>query len=90
MDRTAQRKVKKSYTLATESVAFLEQLRKRRRAASVSSVLDEIVQSFRRGQRRKMVEEAIAEYYNSLDPAELHEQVQWGEFALNEFPKNSR
>ena len=46
------RKAKKSYTLSPESVAFLETLRKRRRAASISSVLEEILQAVRRQQER--------------------------------------
>jgi len=44
MNRTTHRKpvlkAKKSYTLSPESVDFLEALRKKRRARSISSVLE--------------------------------------------------
>ena len=79
------RKTKKSYTLSPESVAFLEALRKKRSAPSVSSVLDEIVQTFQRGQAKKAVERAVADYYASLSAEDFDEQAKWGDFALAEF-----
>ncbi|MGB6940809.1 MAG: hypothetical protein WBE37_00265 [Bryobacteraceae bacterium] len=81
------RKAKKSYTLSPESVAFLETLRKRRRAASISSVLEEILQAVRRQQERAGIEKSVFAYYTSLSDQEVAEQAQWGEFALSEFPK---
>lgn len=83
------RKAKKSYTLSPESVAFLETLRKRRRAASISCVLEEILQAVRRQQERASIEKSVSEYYSSLSDQEVLEQAQWGEFALGEFPKES-
>jgi hypothetical protein len=44
--KRSERKAKKSYTLSPESVTFLETLRKRRRAASISSVLEESYKAF--------------------------------------------
>jgi hypothetical protein len=86
MIKQAERKAKKSYTLSPESVAFLETLRKRRRAASISSVLEEILQAVRRQQERANIEKSVAAYYSSLSDKEVQEQAQWGEFALGEFP----
>ena len=83
------RKPKKSYTLSRESVAFLEAMRKKRRARSVSSVLDEILQALRRQQERSTIDQAIASYYTSLSATEATEQVQWSELALREFPGES-
>jgi hypothetical protein len=80
------RKAKKSYTLSPESVEFLEALRKRRRAPSVSSILEEILQAARREQGRAAIERATADYYTSLSQGEAEEQTNWGEFALREFP----
>ena len=80
------RKAKKSYTLSTESVAFLEATRKKRRARSVSSVLEEILQAVRRAQAKEALGRAVTEYYDSLTDQELEEQRQWGEFALRNFP----
>jgi hypothetical protein len=80
------RKAKKSYTLSQESVAFLENVRKRRRAPSASSVLEDILQTARRGHRRKTLDQAVSDYYDMLPTGEPDEQALWGEFALREFP----
>jgi len=80
------RKAKKSYTLSQESVAFLETLRKHRRAASISSVLEEILQAVRRQQERASMEKSVSAYYSSLADEEALEQAKWGEFASGEFP----
>jgi hypothetical protein len=84
------RKAKKSYTLSPESVTFLEAMRKKRRAGSISAVLDEILQAVRREHERAMVGRAVADYYESLSTEEATEQAEWGEFALREFPYEER
>jgi len=84
--RRAQRKAKKSYTLSPESVAFLEGLLAKRRAKSVSSILEEILQNLRRENERASVEQAVADYYSSLTESEMTEQAAWGEFALRQLP----
>ena len=85
--KTTHLKAKKSYTLSRDSVAFLEAMRKKRRAPSVSSVLEAILQAVRREQGKAAVERAVADYYGSLSNEEAAEQTEWGEFALGEFPK---
>jgi DNA-binding PadR family transcriptional regulator len=80
------RKAKKSYTLSPASVAFLDALRKKRRASSASSVLEDILQTVRRGYAKKALERAVADYYDSLPADEAAEQARWGEFATREFP----
>jgi hypothetical protein len=85
--RGAHRKAKKSFTLSAESVEFLETMRKKRQALSVSSVLDEILLAVRRSQAKAGVERAVADYYAALSPEERQEQSDWGEFAEREFPK---
>jgi len=87
---TSERKAKKSYTLSPESVAFLEALRKRERAASISAILEEILQTVRRDHDRAAVDRAVADYYGSLSTDEVAEQVEWGELALREFPREER
>jgi hypothetical protein len=83
--KRVQRKAKKSYTLSPESIAFLEALRKRRRAASMSSVLEEILQAVRRHQERAKIEKSIDAYYSSLSDRDAAEYAEWGEFATGEF-----
>jgi hypothetical protein len=80
------RKAKKSYTLSPESIDFLEAIRKKRQAHSTSAVLDEILQTIRRGQKKKALEREIADFYDSLPGEDVEEQARWGEFALGEFP----
>ena len=46
------RKARKSYTLSLRSVEFLETTKAQRRAASVSSVLEEILQAAQHEQER--------------------------------------
>jgi len=82
----AHRKAKKSCTLSPESVAFLEVLRKKRKAASASSVLDEIIQTIRLGQKKKTIEQAVTDFYSYLPDEEREDVAAWGEFALAEFP----
>ena len=87
--KLSDRKAKKSYTLSSESVAFLERLRKRRRASSTSSVLEDILQSVRRRAERAGIDKAVAAYYSSLSTQEAAEQDEWGDFALRQFPRES-
>lgn len=86
----AKRKAKKSYTLSPETVSFLESMRVQRHAESVSSVLEEIVEEFRREHERAAIESATADYYSSLSEKELIEQSAWGDLSLLEFMKGER
>jgi hypothetical protein len=85
-----ERKAKKSFTLSLRSVAFLETMKARRRAASVSSVLEEILQAAQRRQERLSIGRAVSDYYSALSDEELTEQAEWGEFAQGEFSKSER
>ena len=79
-------KTRKSYTLSPESVAFLDNISRATRAASVSSVLDDLIQLARSAQERDELEQAVTDYYSKLSNEEATEQTQWGHFALGEFP----
>jgi hypothetical protein len=80
------RKAKKSFTLSAESVEFLESMRKTQRAASVSAVLDEMLQYARREAGKTALDKAVADYYSSLAAEEVEEGIAWREFAMREFP----
>ncbi len=84
------RRLKKSYTLSPQSVKFLETVRRKRRAASTSAVLEEILESLRRQHERASLERAVADYYSSLTVEDLAEQSEWADFALLEFPSAER
>ena len=79
------RKAKKSFTLSVDSVAFLEEMRKKNSAASISAILEEILQAVRREEKRAAIDRAMTEYYNSLSDKEVAEERQWGEFARRAF-----
>jgi hypothetical protein len=83
---TANRKAKKSFTLSVESVAFLDAMRRKRRARSASSVLEDILRNVRDEQEKSAVEKTITDYYSSLTTEVVKEQTRWGDFAVREFP----
>ena len=82
--RQPARKAKKSYTLSPESVDFLETLRKKRRARSISFVLEEILQAARREAEMAKINQSVSDYYDSLSDEEMEELSQWGEFGLRQ------
>ena len=82
-------KTRKTYTLSSESVEFLETLRQKHRAPSISVILEEILQTARKAQEKKAVEKSISDYYDSLSAEEVEERARWGEFALANFPKEA-
>lgn len=77
-------KAKKSFTLSRSSVAFLERLRKERKAASTSLILDELIREAEARQRRRSAKQAITAYYSGLSLEERDEQKAWGDFALTQ------
>ena len=79
-------KEKRSYTLSPDSVRFLHDLRRKRKAASVSAVLEDIVQNARRASRARALDTAVEEYYSSLGAREVADDAAWGAFALSQFP----
>ena len=78
------RKAKKSFTLSSESVAFLEGLRKKHRARSVSSVLEDLVTEARRQEKLKAYEAQVTEYYDSLTEEEREEERAWADFSMRQ------
>jgi len=88
MARTAHpepsRKAKKSYTLSPDSVSFLEALRKKHRARSISSVLEEILQTARREAEMAEINQSVSAYYDSLSGREMEDLGEWGKFGLRQ------
>jgi len=85
--RRPARKAKKSYTLSTESVDFLEAQRKKRRARSISFVLEEILQAARREAELAKINQSVTDYYDSLSDEEMEELAEWGRFGLSQLLK---
>jgi|HubBroStandDraft_6_1064221.scaffolds.fasta_scaffold2444534_1 hypothetical protein len=64
------------------SVAGVDAIRKKPRTNT--TVLKEIPRIVRR--KKRIVERAVVDLYDSLSGEETDEQARWGEFALGEFP----
>ena len=80
------RKEKKTFSLSRESLRYLEAVRKERRNASVSSVLDELIRQQQQAKEMERISASITHYYDSLSDEEVAEERAWGEFAESQFP----
>jgi hypothetical protein len=79
------RKEKRTFSLSRESLHFLESMRKKRKASSVSAVLDELIAQQRRSQEARRISASITSYYDSLTDEEVAEDRAWGQFAETQF-----
>jgi hypothetical protein len=82
-----QRKERASFTLSPQSLKYLEEMKAKRKAPSVSAVLDEILAESMRSTRRAALESKMTAYYDSVSDAELRESRIWGELAEKDFPE---
>jgi hypothetical protein len=73
------RKIKKSFTLTPESLAFLSETRMRRNAGSDSEALDLLLRELTLEAKRRELDAATKEYYDTASDAELAEQLEWAE-----------
>lgn len=73
------RKMKKSFTLTPEVVAFLTETRKKRKARSDSEALDLLLRESILEAKRQEIDAAYKEYYDSASEEDLVEQQRWAE-----------
>jgi hypothetical protein len=73
------RKLKRSFTLTPESVAFVRETRKKRRAGSDSEALDLLLRESMLEARRRQLDAATKAYYDTASDEELAEQREWAE-----------
>jgi hypothetical protein len=71
------RKIKRSFTLAPESVAFVRDLRRRRKTRSDSEALDLLLREAIHARKREEIDAAFKEYYDTASCEELNEQREW-------------
>jgi hypothetical protein len=76
-----ERKLRRTFTLSPENVAYIENQSRERKIKSLSAVLDELLQEKTREQELAEVEANTIAYYDSLTDEEVEEQRAWGEFA---------
>jgi predicted CopG family antitoxin len=79
-------KTKKTFSLSREAVKYLESLRDKRRAESVSSVLEELIRQQREVREMERISASISNYYDSLSDEGAAEDQAWGKFAETQFP----
>ena len=73
------RKMKRSFTLTPESVAFVAETRRKRKARSDSEALDLLLRELMLEARRQAIDAATKEYYDTASDEELAEQAKWAE-----------
>ena len=86
MTARASRKARKTFTLDSELVAYLEAFRARHKMASSSSALEEIIRESQCRREQREQDDRIAAYYSGLDPVSAAEDAAWGHFAETQFP----
>ena len=75
------RKMRLSFTLTAEAVAFLCETRKRRGARSDSEALDLLLREAMLEAKRHELDAACKEFYDKAADEELAEQREWAEMA---------
>jgi hypothetical protein len=80
------KKEKKTFSLSRESLRYLDAVRKERKSASVSSVLDELIRQQRQAKELERISSSFTRYYDSLRDEEISQDLAWGKFALTQFP----
>ena len=88
-DHRTKGKQRRSFTLSSQSVQFLQALHKRRRARSVSAVLDELLLKALKAEELRQLEAAVGAYYSAQSPDEEREGAAWGDFATTEFLRDT-
>jgi hypothetical protein len=73
------RKMKRSFTLTPEVVAFVGETRQKRGAGSDSEALDLLLREAMLEAKRQEIDAACKEYYDSASDEELAEQREWAE-----------
>jgi hypothetical protein len=79
--QATQRKLKCSFTLSPDSVAFVRQSRERLQAASDSEALDLLLREKILATKQEEIDAAYKNYYDTVSEEVLTEQREWAELA---------
>ena len=71
------RKIKRSFTLRPESVAFVSSYRRDHKAASDSEALDMLLRELQLEARRRELDAEVTAYYDNASDEELREAEEW-------------
>lgn len=80
------RKEKKTFSLSSESISYLESVRKQQKRDSISAVLEELIRQQQQAREMERVSASVTSYYDSLSDEEREENRAWGAFAETQFP----
>jgi hypothetical protein len=83
---SSQKKLRRSFTLSPESVAYLEAARLERQADSTSAVLDEILQDRQKQDERQRLRASISAYYDVMTDEEAAENQRWARLSESQVP----
>jgi hypothetical protein len=79
--QATRRKIKRSFTLTSDSLAFVSETRRRRKAASDSEALDLLLRDAMLARKREEIDLAFSEYYDSLPEKAVVEEREWAAMA---------
>lgn len=80
------RKARKTFSLSSEAVRYLEAVRKGKQARSISSVLEDLIRQRREAEEMDRISASIAGYYDSLTDDQAAGDRAWGQFSESQFP----
>jgi hypothetical protein len=79
MPRTKQAKKERvTVSLSPDTVRYLEGRREETQAPSMSAYLESVVRDLRAKEQMASLEAAAIAYYDSLTPAQIKEESEWG------------
>jgi len=84
------RKIKKSFSISSESDSFIRKTCKDRKSTSESETLDVLLGELMVIRQQIAIEAAYSDYYDSLTEEEVAEQQAWGAFAESQLAKEAR
>lgn len=73
------RRVKKSFTLAPDVLAFVAETRRKRKTGSDSEALNLLLQEQMLEAKLRELDAAVKEYYDNASDEELQEQKEWAQ-----------
>ena len=79
-------RLRRSFTLSPESVAYLEAQKRERQADSISAVLDDILQERQKDGERQQLRTAISAYYDGMTGEETAENQRWARISESQGP----
>jgi hypothetical protein len=79
--QATERRVKRSFTLTPGTIAFLAETRMARKISSDSEALDLLLLEARSEARRRQIDAAYKNYYDTASESDLAESEGWAEMA---------